>query len=86
MVAMKERVWGKSIVDEQDGQKVLNAIAEKRVVTLEIIVERFPWIRWGDLFSLVGRLRREGLVTIHQIDSHLEIRIKERPCDSLKSY
>ena len=56
----------------------MNFIAEEQVVTLEMIVEKFPWIRWGDLFSILGRFRREGLVTVHQVDMILEVRIKER--------
>ena len=86
MVSTKERVWGESIVGEQDGKKVLNFIADEKVVTLEMIVERFPWLRWGDLFLMVGRFRREDLVTIHQVDSHLEVRIKESIGDVMESY
>jgi hypothetical protein len=78
MVSIKERMWAKSIFKGQNEQKVLNFIAEEQVVTLEMIVEKFPWIRWGDMFSIVGRLRREGLVTVHQVDMVLEVRIKER--------
>ena len=78
MVSIKERLWAKPTFEGQHEQKVLNFIAEEQVVTLEMIVEKFPWIRWGDLFSIVGRFRREGLVTLHQIDTILEVRIKER--------
>ena len=81
MVSVTETVWANSIVDEQDWQKVLNFIAEEQVVTLEMIVGKFPWIRWGDLFSILGRLRREGLVTVHQVDMILEVRIKEQTCE-----
>ena len=86
MVSTKERVRAESIVGEQDGQKVLNFIADEKVVTLEMIVERFPWLRWGDLFSRVGGFRRGGLVTIHQVGSHLEVRIKESIGDVIESY
>lgn len=86
MVTIKERVWGKTILGERDGQQVWNFIANEKVVTLETIVERFPWLRWGDLFLMVGRLRREGFVTIHQVDSHLEVRIKELIGDAIESY
>ncbi len=78
MVSIKERVANKSIVDGQDEQKVLNFIAHEKVVTLEMIVEQFPWLRWGDLFLIVGRFRREGLVTIKQVNSNLEIWMNER--------
>lgn len=78
MVSIKERMWAKSIFKGQHEQKVLNFIAEEQVVTLEMIVEKFPWIRWSDMFSIVGRFRREGLVTVHQVDMALEVRIKER--------
>ena len=76
MVSKKERLWAKSTREGQHEQKVLNFIAEEQVVTLEMIVERFPWIRWGHLFSMLGRFRREGLVTVHQVDQILEVRIK----------
>ena len=80
MLTMKERVGSPSMVDGQVGQTVLDFIAEKHVVTLEMIVEQFPWIRWGDLFSLLGGFRREGVVTVHQVDAILEIRIKTQRC------
>ena len=83
MVSMKERVWDKKPVDAQSGQKVLNFIVEERTVTLEAIVERFPWLRWGDLFSIVWRFRREGLVTIHQVDAQMEIRMREQACHAV---
>ena len=54
---------------------MLNFIADEKVVTLEMIVERFPWLRWGDLFSIVGGFRREGFVTVYQVDSILEVRL-----------
>ena len=79
MGLIKERVWVKSIVDEHDRQMVLNFIAEKKVVTLEMIVEKFPWIRWGDLFLIVGGFQREGLVAVRQADSLFEVRMKEQP-------
>ena len=81
MVSIKERLWAKSIFEGQHEQKVLNFIAEEQVVTLEMIVGKFPWIRWGDLFSILGRLRREGLVTVQQVDMILEVRIKEQTCE-----
>ena len=80
MLTMKETVGGTSMVDGQVGQTVLDFIAEKHVVTLEMIVEQFPWVRWGDLFLLLGGFRREGVVTVHQVDAILEIRIKARRC------
>jgi hypothetical protein len=77
MVSMKEKVGAKSMVVGQDEQHVLNFIASEKVVRLEMIVNQFPWIRWGDLFSALGRFRREGLMTVHQVDSVLEIRVQE---------
>jgi hypothetical protein len=78
MVLIKERLWAKSTFEGQHEQKVLNFIAEEEGVTLEMIVEKFPCIRWGHLFSILGRFRREGLVTVHQVNMILEVRIKER--------
>ena len=81
MVASREMPRATSIVDESDAKKILNFIADEKVVTLEMIVNRFSWIRWGDLFSIVGGLRRDGLVGVYQIGSLLEIRIKRQPWD-----
>jgi len=77
MVSLKEKVWAKSTIDGQDRQNVLNFIASEKVVSLEMIVQQFPGIRWGDLFSALGRFRREGLMTVHQVDSKMEIRINK---------
>lgn len=76
MVSIKERTWTKPIFQGQAEHKVLNCLIEEKVVTLERLMERFAWIRWGDLFSILGKLRREGLISVHQVGSLLEIRIK----------
>ncbi len=81
MVSIKERVWIKSSVVEQDEQKVMNFFAKEKTVTLEIIVKQFPWFRWGNLFSILGRFRREGFVTVHQVGPLFELRLKNQPCD-----
>ena len=83
MVSIKERLWAKPTFEGQLEQKVLNFIAEEEVVTLEMIVEKFPCIRWGHLFSILGRFRREGLVTMHQVNMMLEVRIKERTFEAV---
>ena len=75
MVSMKEKGWAKSTIGGQDELQVLNFIASQKVVTLEMIVEQIPWIRWGDLVLTLGRCRREGLMTVHQVDSALKMRI-----------
>ena len=77
MVSLKEEAGAQSMVVGHDEQLVLNFIASEKVVRLELIVEQFPWIRWGDLFAALGRFRREGLMTVHQVDSVLEIRVQE---------
>ncbi len=58
----------------RDAQKVLDFIVDSKVATLEMIVERFPKFRWANLFVILGELRREGLVTVHQRGSTLELR------------
>ena len=45
MVLVKEKGWVKPTFDGQDGQQDLNFFALENVVTLEMIVEQFPWIR-----------------------------------------
>ena len=77
MVSVKEKGCVKTTFDGQDEQQVLNFIAFEKVVTLEMIVEQFPWIRWGDLFLTLGRFRREGLMTVQQVDSKKEFRINK---------
>ncbi len=76
MVSLKERVKAQTPFDGQVGERILKFISDEKVVTLEMIVERFPWVRWGDLFSILGRFRREGLLTVHQAESIFEMRIK----------
>ena len=41
-------------------------------------IERSLWVRWGDMFSIVGGFRREGLVPVYQVDTILEVRINEQ--------
>ncbi len=78
MISIKERVLSKVVENETDSGKILNFLAEEKHVVLEIIVERFPWVRWGEMFSILGRFRRDGLVTVHQVDTILEVRIHEQ--------
>ena len=77
MVSLKENVGPQSLVDGQDAQQILNFIASEGVVTLEMIVAQFPWIRWGDLFRILGNFRREGLMTVYQVDQKMELRINK---------
>jgi len=77
MVSFQEQERAKRMLEGQDEQHVLNFIALNKVVTLDILVEQFPRIRWGTLFSTLGRFRREGLMTVHQVESKLEIRINK---------
>ena len=85
MVSLKEEVGAQSMVVGHDEQLVLNFIVSEKVVRLELIVEQFLWIRWEDLFSALGRFRREGLMTVHQVDSVLEIRVQERVWDVVRT-
>ncbi len=78
MLSVKERACPKSLVEGQTAQNVWNCILEERVVTLEKMVERLSWIRWGDMFSILGRFRREGLISVHQVGSSLEVRLTEQ--------
>ncbi len=66
MALMKERVWAKLCFEGRQEQQMLHFIAEEKVVTLEILLEQFPWIQWDDLFSMLGRFRRERLVSIER--------------------
>ncbi len=75
MMSMRRRGTGKWFVDEYEKQNVLNYIESEETVTLEMIVQRFPWLQWGDLFSIVGGFRRDGLIAVHQVGSRLEIRM-----------
>ncbi len=83
MISVKERGTGKWFVDEYEKQNVLNFIEHEKTVTLEMIVQRFPWIRWSDLFSMLGGFRRDGLIAVHQVGSLLEIRMIEQPTHSV---
>ena len=74
----ERRSGGQSMVVGQDEQLVLNFIVSEKFVGLELIVEQFLWIRWEVLVSALGRFKREGLMTVHQVDSVLEIRVQVR--------
>ena len=78
MILIKERVFIKAIDNESDSGKILNFLAEEKHVALEMIIERFPWVRWDDMFLILSGLRRKGLVIVHQVDTILEVRIREK--------
>ncbi len=77
MMTSKERGTGTWFVDEYEKQNVLNYIESEETVTLEMIVQRFLWIRWNALFSMLGGFRRDGLIAVNQVNSLLEIRREE---------
>ena len=78
MISIKERLFFETIDNESDSGKILNFLAEEKHVALEMIVEQFPWVRWGEMFSILGWFRRAGFVTVHQVDTILEVRIHEQ--------
>lgn len=75
MVSSKEKSGAPFLGPGQVAQQVLNFIVSEKVVTLEMIVEQFPFIRWEDLFVILGNFRREGLLTVHQGASNMELRV-----------
>ena len=70
----ENRIWPRQASQDQEHQ-VLKVIAAEKVIPIELLLERFPWVRWGDLLSLLGAFRQEGLITVHQVGCVLEIRI-----------
>ena len=74
-MASRGRSWDGQSMLEQDPQRVLEFIATEGRVTIELLFEQFPGFRWGDLLSLLGAFRQEGLVTVHQVEGVLSVRI-----------
>ena len=76
-MASGSRVWHRQISQEQNRQGVLEFIATEKVVTIESLLEQFPGFRWGDLLSLLGVFRQEGLVSVQQVEGVLAVRIND---------
>jgi hypothetical protein len=62
------------LVEPEDREAVLAVISENPSVTIEELLRHLPWMRWGDLFSVLGGCLQEGLVILCQKEFQFEIR------------
>lgn len=62
------------LVKPEDREAVLAVISANPSVTIEELLWHLPWMRWGDLFSVLGGCLQEGLVILCQKEFQFEIR------------
>ena len=55
------------------------AIPTGRSVSIEKLVEMFPWARWSDVFLVIAQLGRKGEITFHQHGFDFEIWSRQKP-------
>lgn len=74
MAATSKKGNARVSVKPQDREAVLAVISANPSVTIEELLWHLPWMRWGDLFSVLGGCRQEGLVILCQKEFQFEIR------------
>lgn len=56
-----------------DRRFLMASLPAGRSVTIEELTQKLPWVRWSDLFCLIGQLEREGQLTFQQRGFDFEI-------------
>ena len=52
---------------------LLSSIPFGRSISIEQLVEMFPWARWSDVFYVMAQLGREGEIVFHRRGFDIEI-------------
>lgn len=63
------------LVEREDREAVLAAISASPSLTIEELLHRLPWMRWGHLFSILRECLQEGLVTLRQTEFQFEVMV-----------
>ena len=62
---------------KSDREAVLAVISSKQMLSIEELLRALPWIRWGELFSIVGLCMKEGVIVLEQRGMEFEVRMNE---------
>ncbi|MGE0474900.1 MAG: hypothetical protein AB7P17_14800 [Nitrospirales bacterium] len=54
---------------------VLEVIASHNRISIEELLQALPWMRWGELFSIVGSFREEGVVVLDRKGFDFDVRM-----------
>lgn len=55
---------------------VLRLMASKQVLFIESLLRVLPWIRWGELFSIVGMCMDERILVLEKRGFLFDVRMK----------
>ena len=61
------------LVEREDREAVLAVISSSPSVTIEELLHHLPWMRWGQLFSILGQCLQEGSVILCQKEFQFEV-------------
>ena len=75
----------------KDRFMVLEVIAGQHSISIEGLLHAFPWVRWGELFSILSSLKEEGVIVVDQkgfdfIVQINESRLRNGACPKESSY
>ena len=56
---------------------VLEVIAGQSSISIEGLLQAFPRVRWGELFSILNSLKEEGVIVLDQKGFDFIVRINE---------
>lgn len=74
-MATGRKEWNaRVLVEREDREAVLAVIFDSPSVTIEELLHHLPWMRWGQLFSILGECLREGAVILCQKEFQFEVR------------
>ena len=64
-------------ISEKHRFSVLEILSSHYCISIEGLLRALPWIRWGELFSILSSLKEEGVVVLDQKGFDFVVRINE---------
>jgi hypothetical protein len=51
-------------------------MASEQVLSIEELLRALPWMRWGELFAIVGMCMDEGILVLEKRGFEFDVRLK----------
>ena len=66
----------RSITQDSDREAILAVIASEQMIPIEELLRALPWIRWGEVFSILGLCLEDGSIVLEKRGWDFEVGIK----------
>lgn len=76
-MAIKTHILPSDGIQSQYRVFVLEVIASRKRISIEELLDALPWMRWGELFSILGSFSKEGVVVLDRRGLDFDVRMNE---------